>query len=63
MREFALSLEECEGVGGHCFTRTNIVLTSNPPQYPEVCKHCGATRTGRQQAPMSYTDIEPRSDS
>jgi hypothetical protein len=54
---YPMSFEECVPQGGHCFEPTGFVLTSNPPQYPEVCKHCGARRTGRQQPSMSYTEV------
>lgn len=58
---YPVDFEDCEEQGGHCFAPTGMVLTSNPPQYPEVCKHCGATRTGMEQDLMSYTDPVPRS--
>lgn len=29
----------------HCWHSDNIVLTSNPPQYPETCCNCGGKRT------------------
>ncbi|KKK51188.1 hypothetical protein LCGC14_3117470, partial [marine sediment metagenome] len=41
---FPVKFEDCEKMSGHCFERTAATLTSNPPQYPEYCKHCGATR-------------------
>ena len=28
----------------HCWHSTNIVLTSNPPQHPQICCLCGAKR-------------------
>ena len=31
----------------HCFHGTGLVLTSEPPQYPEVCCYCGKGRTVR----------------
>ena len=48
--------EECERIGGHCFERTGLTLTSNPPQYPEVCKHCGKRRVAIPQASFRYRD-------
>lgn len=33
-----------------------MVLTSNPPQYPEKCKHCGKGRIGTPQESMRYRD-------
>ncbi len=59
--QFPVKFEDCEDQGGHCFRSTDITLTSNPPQYPEYCRHCGATRVGMQQPPMSYGEIVPRS--
>lgn len=29
----------------HCWHGTGQILTSNPPQIPQVCCHCGETRT------------------
>jgi hypothetical protein len=34
----------------HCWHETGVVLTSNPPQYPEVCCHCGEQRVIRGAA-------------
>lgn len=46
--------EKCIEMGGHCFKSTGIVLTSIPPQYPEICKHCGKKRIGVPQKSMTY---------
>ena len=48
--------EQCVRRGGHCFERTGFVLTSNPPQYPETCKHCGKRRTATPREPFEYRD-------
>ena len=41
MTSTPLTEEECVRYGGHCYERTGVVFASNPPQYPEKCKHCG----------------------
>lgn len=46
--------KECLEFGGHCFESTGEILTSNPPQYPEVCKHCNKRRVGILQELMKY---------
>jgi len=51
---YPVSPEDCVAHGGHCFESTNYVLDSMPPQYPEVCKHCGKWRIGTPQPSMSY---------
>jgi hypothetical protein len=53
-----IPMEECEAFGGHCFEGTGEMLTSYPPQYPQVCKHCGARRRflGTEE---KYTRVEP----
>lgn len=48
--------QDCIDIGGHCFKSEDIILTTNPPQYPETCIHCGKRRIGTTQDPMSYTD-------
>jgi hypothetical protein len=50
----SVSPEECERIGGHCFESDGRVLTSNPPQYPETCKHCGKRRVGVPQPSVRY---------
>jgi hypothetical protein len=52
----AVTEEECVRMGGHCFERTGICLTSNPPQYPEKCRHCGKGRVAIPQEPWTYRD-------
>lgn len=37
----------------HCWHETGIALTTNPPQYPEVCCHCGEQRVVYGYAPMN----------
>lgn len=54
-----LSFEECERIGGHCWVSSDVMLLSNPPQFPQSCKHCGATRVGRRQASMAYSPSQP----
>lgn len=49
-----LTERQCVEFGGHCYQSTGQVLTSNPPQFPEVCKHCNKRRIGVQQEPMRY---------
>jgi hypothetical protein len=51
-----LSEEECLSIGGHCFKRENIVYSSNPPQYPETCRHCGKRRVAIPRDPFEYRD-------
>ena len=48
--------EECERLGGHCYEREDIMLMSNPPQYPERCKHCRKGRVAIPQEPFAYRD-------
>ena len=52
-----LTEEECVRNGGHCYVRSNVVLTSNPPQYPEKCRHCGKKRIAMRQEPYTYRDV------
>ena len=59
---FDLTFAECEKVGGHCWKSTGLTLMSNPPQHPEYCKHCGATRVGMSQPAYSYSEAQPRHD-
>lgn len=54
--EPTLTEDECVKHGGHCFESTGEVLTSDPPQYPETCKHCGKRRIGTPRSPMEYRD-------
>lgn len=49
-----ISQEICVEHGGHCWVDSGMVLTSVPPQYPQHCKHCTATRIGTPQEEMSY---------
>lgn len=39
---------------GHSWQSDGRILTSNPPQYPETCKICGAHRVGVPNEPLSY---------
>ena len=55
-RAAVLTEEECARHGGHCFERTGAMLSSNPPQYPEVCKHCGKGRVAIPREPFEYRD-------
>lgn len=48
--------EECTDNGGHCFDATGEMLPTDPPQYPEVCKHCAKRRVGIPQPSMIYED-------
>ena len=32
----------------HCWHHTGVVLTSYPPQHPELCCHCGEQRIRSQ---------------
>ncbi len=52
-----LTEKECEDVGGHCYEISNEVLTSNPPQYTRICKHCGKKQRGVTQEDMRWWDI------
>lgn len=61
-KSFAVKSSECEALGGHCWVPSNVTLTSNPPQYPEYCKHCGATRVGMEQERYRYSEVTPRRD-
>jgi hypothetical protein len=51
-----LSEQECLRAGGHCFESTGEVLTSNPPQYPEKCKHCLKGRIAVPREAFTYRD-------
>ena len=44
-----LTIEECITLGGHCFVESNEILTTIPPQFKRVCKHCGFTQVGSSQ--------------
>jgi hypothetical protein len=46
---------------GHCWHDTGEVLTSYPPQYPQVCCWCPAKRTNRPQfkAPAGHGPRAP----
>ena len=48
--------EQCVQRGGHCYEDTGLVLTSIPPQYPQVCKHCGKSRIATPREPFEYRD-------
>jgi len=48
--------EECVRAGGHCYERTGAMLTSSPPQFPEVCRHCRKGRVAIPQEPFEYRD-------
>lgn len=51
-----MAAEVCVAHGGHCYVSTGETLMSNPPQHPEKCRHCPATRVGVAHAePMVYT--------
>jgi hypothetical protein len=52
----ALTEEECVRLGGHCFERLDLMLTSATPQYPEKCKHCGKQRVAIPREPFEYRD-------
>lgn len=54
------TVDECVAHGGHCYVSENIVLASNPPQYPEKCKHCPASRVAIPQSQWSYRDTTPK---
>lgn len=43
--------DPCKRIKGHCFHSTGEVLTSHPPQYPQVCCFCEARRTLRGMMP------------
>ena len=43
--------KECQ----HCWHGTGQMLTSYPPQIPEVCCHCGEHRTKMEQVPFTAT--------
>jgi hypothetical protein len=47
--------EECEAMGGHCFVGTGFTYATNPPMYPQECKHCGKKRVGTPQENMRWT--------
>ena len=36
-----------------CWHGTGVALESMPPQYPEVCCHCGEERVVRPQSPTT----------
>ena len=35
----------------HCWHSAEMMLTSPPPKHPEVCCHCGKTRTRPERRP------------
>lgn len=43
--------EQCN----HCWHGTGQMLTSNPPQIPEVCCYCGERRTRTEQRYYTVT--------
>jgi hypothetical protein len=49
----------------HCWHGTGVVLESYPPQYPEVCCHCGEmqTRRGSMPTPEGHGPFLPRNGS
>ena len=49
--------EACLKAGGHCYERTGSVLTSNPPQYEERCKHCNKGRVAIPRDSFEYRDV------
>jgi hypothetical protein len=51
-----ITQDECALIHGHCFESTGLIHATNPPQYPEVCKHCGKRRVGVPREPMTYYD-------
>jgi hypothetical protein len=50
-----LTEQECIEIGGHCYEIQNTVLTSNPPTYIRVCKHCGKTQHGHPQDDINWS--------
>ncbi len=43
----------------HCWHGTGHVLESYPPQYPEVCCHCGAKRRRRETLATGHGPYAP----
>ena len=60
IRMYKMSQDECREKVGHKWESTGMVLTSNPPQYPEICSVCGAKRTGHPQPPLMYAYENPK---
>lgn len=54
-----MTVEECKSRGGHCYERTGLVLTTYPPQHPEKCKHCPASRVAVARGAWTYHDTTP----
>lgn len=48
------SEDDCVAHGGHCWVGSGIVMASSPPQYPEGCKHCPASRVRIPREPWTY---------
>lgn len=55
-----LTEEQCVALGGHCYVDTNSVWDTMPPQYPQTCKHCPATRVKIPRDPYEYRDTTRR---
>lgn len=53
---YPLSEEECEEIGGHCYDRSPVVKTSDPPVHTRICRHCGHTQKGRKQPSVNWHD-------
>ena len=58
MKEYPLTEKKCLAIGGHCYRQSNVVLTSNPPQYVRKCKHCGKVQIGVAQPDMRWRDSD-----
>ena len=54
-KTYKMSESECEEKVEHKWISMGHVLTSNPPQYPEMCSVCGKKRIGHPQESMRYT--------
>jgi len=54
---YPLTPKECLKIGGHCYKVSPIVMTSNPPTYERICKHCGNKQWGNQQPDVNWHDV------
>ena len=55
-KKYPLTESECTK-GGHCFEVQGSVLTSNPPQYIRICKHCGKKEIGIEQDGIKWREL------
>lgn len=57
-KKYLLTEKECLKIGGHCYAVSPLVMTSDPPIYERICKHCGHTQHGLEQPSMNWHDFD-----